>query len=206
MSLSAAEYYNAGEVKEMKFRQTLAKTVRVISAPPFMAAAFALILYFRPDGAIVRSSQLWACLICLSIGPTLAYPISAIFRMGREKQRDMAMYVSFVSYGLLLLWCLSNPGSRQFRFVCMTYLLSVIMLLIFNKLLHIRSSGHSCSISGPGLLLCLFFGVSWIPGCAAAYALIFWASVETERHTPKEFIMGTLCLLIAAGISALVML
>ena len=88
----------------------------------------------------------------------------------------------------------------------MTYFMSVIMLIVFNRLLHIRSSGHSCSVSGPDLLLCIFFGAKWIPGCAAAYALIFWASVETKRHTPKEFILGSVCLLIAAGISALVML
>ena len=44
------------------------------------------------------------------------------------------------------------------------------------------------------------------PRLRSCIALIFWASVETKRHTPKEFILGTVCLLIAAGVSALVML
>ena len=183
----------------MQFRQKLAKAIRVISAPPFAAAAFALILYFNPAGAIVRRDQLVAC---LSVGPVLAYPISAVLHTGREKQRVIAMYISLLSYGILLVWSLICPNGNEFRFVCMTYFMSVIMLIVFNRLLHVRSSGHSCSVSGPGLLLCIFFGAKGIPGCA----LIFWASVETKRHTPKEFILGTVCLLIAAGVSALVML
>ena len=190
----------------MQFRQKLAKAIRVISAPPFAAAAFALILYFNPAGAIVRRDQLVACLLGLSVGPVLAYPISAALHTGREKQRVISMYISLLSYGILLVWSLLRPNSSEFRFVCMTYFMSVIMLIVFNRLLHVRSSGHSCSVSGPGLLLCIFFGVKWIPGCAAVYALIFWASVETKRHTPKEFILGTVSLLIAAGVSALVML
>ena len=179
----------------MQFRQKLAKAIRVISAPPFAAAAFALILYFNPAGAIVRRDQLVACLLGLSVGPVLAYPISAALHTGREKQRVIAMYISLLSYGILLVWSLICPNGNEFRFVCMTYFMSVIMLIVFNRLLHIRSSGHSCSVSGPGLLLCIFFGAKWIPGCAAAYALIFWASVETKRHTPKEFILGSVCLL-----------
>ena len=180
----------------MQFRQKLAKAIRVISAPPFAAAAFALILYFNPAGAIVRRDQLVACLLGLSVGAVLAYPISAALHTGREKQRVIAMYISLLSYGILLVWSLICPNGNEFRFVCMTYFMSVIMLIVFNRLLHIRSSGHSCSVSGP----------EWILGCAAVYALIFWASVETKRHTPKEFILGSVCLLIAAGISALVML
>ena len=86
----------------MQFRQKLAKAIRVISAPPFAAAAFALILYFNPAGAIVRRDQLVACLLGLSVGPVLAYPISAALHTGREKQRVIAMYISLLSYGVLL--------------------------------------------------------------------------------------------------------
>ena len=130
----------------MQFRQKLAKAIRVISAPPFAAAAFALILYFNPAGAIVRRDQLVACLLGLSVGPVLAYPISAALHTGREKQRVIAMYISLLSYGVLLAWSLLRPNSSEFRFVCMTYFMSVIMLIVFNRLLHVRSSGHSCRL------------------------------------------------------------
>ena len=115
----------------MQFRQKLAKAIRVISAPPFAAAAFALILYFNPAGAIVRRDQLVACLLGLSVGPVLAYPISAALHTGREKQRVIAMYISLLSYGVLLAWSLLRPNSSEFRFVCMTYFMSVIMLIVF---------------------------------------------------------------------------
>ena len=132
----------------MHFRQKLAKAIRVISAPPFAAAAFALILYFNPAGAIVRRDQLVACLLGLSVGPVLAYPISAALHTGREKQRVIAMYISLLSYGILLVWSLLRPNSSEFRFVCMTYFMSVIMLIVFNRLLHVRSSGHSEHLDG----------------------------------------------------------
>ena len=116
----------------MQFRQKLAKAIRVISAPPFAAAAFALILYFNPAGAIVRRDQLVACLLGLSVGPVLAYPISAVLHTGREKQRVIAMYISLLSYGILLVWSLICPNGNEFRFVCMTYFMSVIMLIVFT--------------------------------------------------------------------------
>ena len=80
----------------MQFRQKLAKAIRVISAPPFAAAAFALILYFNPAGAIVRRDQLVACLLGLSVGPVLAYPISAALHTGREKQRHCDVHFAAV--------------------------------------------------------------------------------------------------------------
>ena len=71
-----------------------AKLLRILSVPPVMAAVFLLLLYrFRPD-VVASPLQLWAALGCLCGVPLLAYPLSWLLHMGRERQRTLAMLLS----------------------------------------------------------------------------------------------------------------
>ena len=178
-----------------------AKLLRILSVPPVMAAIFLVLLYrFRPD-VVASRAQLLAALVGLSVIPLLAYPLSWLLRMKREGQRTLAMLLSAASYCAVWAYSLLTPCGREYRFICGTYVFSVALLLVFNKLLHLRSSGHACSVTGPIVLLCCFLGAGLAPLCALLYAAVFWASLRSGRHTAAEYLWGSACCLCAGLLS-----
>ncbi len=182
-----------------------AKLLRILSVPPVMAAVFLLLLYrFRPD-VVASPLQLWAALGCLCGVPLLAYPLSWLLHMGRERQRTLAMLLSAASYLAVWAFSLLTPCGRDYRFICGTYVFSAALLLVCNKLLHLRSSGHACSVTGPIVLLCFFLGARLAPLCALLYAAVFWASLRSGRHTAGEYLWGSACCLCAGLESYLVL-
>lgn len=83
----------------------------------------------------------------------------------------------------------------------MAYFISIVILTIFNKLFHIRASGHSCSITGPLILLIYFVGTWCIFPSLLIYAAVLWSSIELKRHTVKDLIMGSLACIVAFELS-----
>ena len=200
LSLRGADY-PVGEVMNMSAKA--AKAVRILSVPPVMAALFLVLLYvFRPDVIALRAQFLTA-LGCLSLFPLLAYPISALLGMRREGQRLLAMLLSSAGYLAAFVYSLLTPCTSAYRFICGTYVFSVVLLLVCNRLLGLRSSGHACSVTGPIALLCFFLGARLAPLCALVYAAVFWASVRSRRHTAGEFLWGSACCLCAGMLSDL---
>lgn len=181
----------------MTFAFRTARAVRVVSVPPVMAAIFFFILYrCRPD-VMATETQFLVALGCISLAPLPAYPLSWALEMGREAQRSLAMYLSAAAYAAAFAYSMAAPSPFDYRLICCTYVLSVALLLVFNKGLGLRSSGHACSVTGPIAFMCFIFGVRLIPVCALVYALVLWASLHTRRHTLSEYLWGSACSLLA---------
>ena len=192
----------------MNLSKKAAMAIRVITVPPVMAAILILVLWTGKDGVIPTAMDALAAFIFLSVLPLLAYPVSALIpqlrKKGREGQRNLAFAMSVLGYiGAWLYGTLCHRGSAML-FIFGTYLFSVCILLVFNKLLHLRASGHACSVTGPILLIIYFLGGWWTPLFAAVYAAILWASVVTKRHTVREFLLGTVSCVCAMGLSWLI--
>ncbi len=181
-----------------KSEERLAKFIRIMSAPPFMAIVFVLILYYSGKDIVTNSLQLWSMIICLGILPVLAYPISAVFHMSRAKQRYLAIGLSFISYGALCILSYTLKWNNVIKLLSLTYLLSSICLIIFNKDLCLKASGHACAITGPGVMTCFLVNLKYIPPCLLIYLVILWASVKTKRHSIKEYLLGSACFIIAS--------
>ena len=81
--------------------------------------------------------------------------------------------------------------SRGLIFICSIYLFSVLLLLIANKLLNLRASGHACGATGPLLIGIYYFKALGFIIAALIYALMLWASLRIKRHTAKELFFGT---------------
>ncbi|MBR1456508.1 MAG: hypothetical protein IJ594_05035 [Oscillospiraceae bacterium] len=191
----------------MKAAYAAARVVRVMTVPPVMAAWLILTLWLGRDDIIRRACEGAAALLCLAALPVLAYPLSLVPRLragGRERQRDLAFLFSVLGYGLGWLWVCVSPCAQGLRFVFGTYAISVLVLLAFNKLLGLRASGHACSVAGPVATIIALMGGRWVPLCLALYALSFWASVRSGRHTVREYLLGSLSVLLAMGVSALI--
>jgi len=189
-------------------KDKLAKLIRIITAPPFMAGVFILILAHTLRREIYTPRRAAVSLLCLSVIPLLAYPLSrwvpALRKGGRETQRNLAFVLSLLGYTAGWLWAELSDAPPLILYVHTVYLLSVLILLFFNRLLRWRSSGHSCGITGPVTSLFCFAAPLWgAVGALLFFPAALWASLRTRRHTLAEFLLGSLSFLLAAGLTFL---
>ncbi|HWQ76643.1 MAG TPA: hypothetical protein VN441_15150 [Syntrophomonas sp.] len=191
-------------------KENFAKFIRIVSVPPVLVTALIVILAVARDDVFTSTIDIVMALIFLALIPVIAYPLSVLIpeikEKGREGQRNLAFILTAVGYVIVWLYGLLSACNQNLQLLFTSYLLSVVILLILNKLLKIRASGHGCSITGPIVLVSYFLGFQgFVVGCVA-YALIFWASIRTKRHTPQEFIFGTATSLVSFTLTLLVIM
>ena len=194
-------------MKTKSFSCRLALTIRKIMIPPVMSVLFFAVLYRLPIGIFTRTADFAAAVLCIGLFPVLAYPVSVLVpgirKKGREGQRNLAFVFSVAGYLLGFLYSFIPGRSAQFRLITLIYVFSVAALLVFNKLLKIRASGHSCAVTGPMLACLLLIGPKSLLPCLLLWGLSLWSSVISGRHTLREFLTGALANLIAGVASVL---
>lgn len=186
----------------------VAGAVRIVTVPPLMVAVIFAILYAVRGALFGSAEQLMFSVLFLAGVPGLAYPLSylipSIRRKGRSGQRSLAMYLSAAGYFSAVLYGFLAQCTEGLKIIHLTYLFSVLLLLVLNKLLHVRASGHACSVSGPILLLCIYVGAIGVAVGLMLWTLIFWASVRMRHHTPKEYLIGSTVPILAYVLSYLI--
>lgn len=187
-----------------------AKVIRVITVPPVMVLILLLVVYRFRTGVYRDIGELLCSILFLMLIPVLAYPIAfAVPKLrakGREGQRNLAFVMNAAGYLGAVIWGKVRDVSAVLMQVFWTYFLSVCILLVINKVIRLRASGHACSIAGPLILMVYLLDWKVLFPCALVFSLIIWASLRTKRHTPKELLFGSLCALIAFGVSFFPML
>ena len=108
------------------------------------------------------------------------------------------MIFAVAGYIFCLITNLFAAASRDMWIICLEYLLSGILILVFNKGLHIKLSAHGCGSAGPIFLL-LYFGL-YFPAALMAVVTVFAyvASVKAKHHTVPQLLGGSavsICLL-----------
>ncbi len=185
------------------FAYRIAHIIRVVSVPPVMVAILIVLLFTLRDDVFASTAEMVISLTCLSIVPMLAYPLSVIIpafkRKGRDGQRSLAMYLSGVSYLAVFIYGFAAGTGNNPKLVYTGYFMSVIILLVANKIFHVRASGHACSVSGPLVYTAYFLGIWGIVVGAFLWGVILWASLYMKRHTLTEFLLGTLTCLVSFG-------
>ena len=182
----------------------VAKAIRVITVPPLMVALMLTVLYFGAD-VFPAPMDLWLTLLFLAVVPALAYPVQMLVPAwrggGRKTQRNLAFAFSFAGYGGAVICSILRDAVPNLLYIAVVYLISVVILTLFNLLSPWHASGHGCSLMGPILLVCLFMGWYAIPAGILLYAASLWASVYMKRHTVREFLLGSLSSTLAAVIA-----
>jgi len=171
------------------------KIVRRITLAPVLAAfSIVMIALFCPY--VFPSVWHFAYMLAyLGFLPLLAYPLQSVtphFKdKGRDGQRTLAMLFAVAGYIFCLVTNIFASASRGMWIICLEYLLSGILILVFNKGLHIKLSAHGCGSAGPIFLL-LYFGVY---GAAALMTVLtvfaYVASVKAKHHTVSQLIGGS---------------
>ncbi len=181
--------------------------VRVLSVAPLLAAIMLTVLFFtRPE--LFKAWYTYA-LMTATLGalPLLAYPMQRFIPRfkdgGRKAQRTLAMIFAVAGYVLCALILLITKGTDAEWLICLTYLISGILIFVINKVFKIHASGHGCGIIGPISILLIFH--SYITAALYAISAIFVciSSVRSKRHKLSEFIGGASVSTVTALVLAL---
>ena len=190
-------------------KQKIAMLIRIISIPPLMVTYLLTLLYFFHKGVFANEGEFIAALCFLAIIPALAYPVAAIVpalrRGGRPTQRKAAFVFSVIGYIGGFIYGVAAKVSKPVLTIFAAYLISLLMLVLFNKVIKIRASGHACSVTSPIFFATYYLGLGALLPAAALYAAIFWASLVTKRHTAREFLLGTVVCVVSASIAVIVL-
>ena len=172
--------------------QKFYKIIRVATIPPIMASALFIIL-----GAFSKLDWIDAILGVFFIGilPIFAYPMQRFIpyykNKGRDGQRSLAMVFSVAGYiiGCTLAFIFNAPYTVIL--IYLDYLLSGILITVFNKLFHFKASGHACGIVGPIAML-IYFRL-YIPAAVGVLltVLVFISSIKMKRHTFAQLLGGS---------------
>ncbi|MGN0407186.1 MAG: hypothetical protein ACI4EJ_02905 [Bacteroides sp.] len=117
---------------------------------------------------------------------------------GRDGQRSLAMIFSVVGYLLGTFIVFITKASSDLCVVYLEYLLSGILMLVFNKIFHLKASGHACGIVGPAVLF-VYFNM-FIPAVIGGLLIIpvLISSLKTKRHTMPQLLGG--CMISAVSL------
>ncbi len=177
------------------FVRGFAKGVRVLSIPPVLIGALIAILWFGAASVFPNPSSLILSYVFLALVPLLAYPVAALIprlrRGGRKVQRETAFVFSFFGYLGAVLYGLIAKVGRNLMLLYLTYFVSILFLLFFNKVVGLRASGHACAVTGPLVFPVYFVGWQWLLPCLLVLGLVFFSSLLLKRHTWKELAVGS---------------
>lgn len=195
-------------INKNKIADRIAKAFRVITLPPIAATAMLLVIFFKDSALIGGVGHLLLAVAFLGILPILAYPCQPFVHgfkgKGREGQRNLAMVFAFVGYLLGFVTALLTSAPAMLWILYLDYLLSGVGIIIFNKLFHLRASGHGCGIAGPVAVLAYLGAWGAVAVGVVFYAASFWASVRMKRHTWQQFIGGSLIPVVILAVLVLV--
>ena len=126
--------------------------IRVLTVAPLMALVMLLILYFHDATFFGNTLHFALAIVFLVVFPLLAYPLQRFSPKykdkGREGQRALAFVFAVSGYVLGCAAVLILPTPTNVLIIYVSYLLSGVIAIVLNRLLHF-ASGHACGIVGP---------------------------------------------------------
>lgn len=185
----------------------VSSAIRKITIPPVFAVLLLVAVYGAYSHCFSTIWQLIGGIVFLAVLPTFAYPLQKYFphfkNRGREGQRTLAMLFSFAGYVLGTLTAFAANAPQQLKIIFIEYLLCGVSMLLFNKVFHLKASGHACGIVGPVILL-VYFGL-YIPAMIGAVLIVpvYIASIRTKQHTAAQLVGGSV---IPAAVLGLILL
>lgn len=192
----------------MKISRVAAKIMRIITIPPFLALILITYLYYGARGYFNSPTEAFLVLLCVTICPLVAYPVCflvpSLRRGGREKERSLAFVTTTIGYIFLLPIIFFAGITDKLSIICLTYVLSVVFLLIFNKLIKLRASGHACGVFGPLLVFIYAGGAYMVIPVIILSAMTIWSSLMLGRHSVRELVLGAACSTAAFIVSFLI--
>lgn len=187
----------------------IAKVISIVTVAPFIGVmVLSWMWYDNPAYFAGNINWYYISLVLLTLVPVSAYLFKyfmpAIRIKGRDGERKLAFIMAVIGYllGILVFWIFHGPWALFVLFCA--YFISGFTLLLFNRYVNIKASGHACGLVGPiAFLICIVGGYSWFT--AFLIPLVFWARIKLGRHDMIELIVGSLTSLIPAMVFVLIL-
>lgn len=170
------------------------KIIRVLTIPPIIAFLMVVILFQAMGNDFGTMRDFILALVFLVLLPALGYPLQRIIpffkEKGREGQRLLAMIHAVLGYifGTVYAFCIG--AMPLFRIIFLTYLLSGIQIMLFNKVFQLKASGHACGVTAPFIVLSTlskyFLGVGIV-----LIIFVYASSLKIKRHSIGQLIGGS---------------
>lgn len=191
--------------KKARLSRGVHLAVRILTLPPLVIGA-TLVLMYAP-AKLLTLRELLLCELFLLIIPASAYPLRELFHIGEDRragQRSTALVCSAVGYAGGFLWSSIFPCSRFVRLLFLSYLISIICLLLLNRGLGFRASGHACSTTAPAVLLTWQLHLLMLVPSLLLIAAVYHSSLRLSRHTLPQLMAGSAVSLAATALSVLI--
>lgn len=174
-------------------QQKTAKIIRTLTVAPLMAAVLLTLLVMKRRESMGGWAAYVTAMAFLTVLPLLAYPLQPLLpgyrEKGREGQRKLAIIMAVLGYLGGICAAAATHARRMMWVIYLTYLLSGLGIALFNKIFHIKASGHACGVTGPVILSIYYLGWAGLLGLLALLP-VFWSSIKMKRHTPGQLFWG----------------
>lgn len=172
----------------------LAEVARIITIPAFTSFIALMLFWFFGRDIYQNGTDFLMAVLALTVIPMLSYPFSYLLpgvrAQGRAGQRKLAMYFSAAGYLIGFIYALALPTEPRYRIILCSYMISVVLLLLTNKLFGFKASGHACSTVGPALCIAVYCGGLWGLVSLVMISLVIWSSLKLGRHKISELTVG----------------
>lgn len=171
------------------------KLIRIITLAPILAGFSVAAIYFMCPGSFPTPAHFAYTFFFLTALPLLAYPLQPVTphfkNKGRNGQRTLAMIFAVAGYILCLVVNIFASASTAMWIINLEYLISGVLILFFNKAVHVKISAHGCGSAGTVFLL-LYFGL-YAPAAIMGICTVlsYIASVKAKHHTFPQLIGGS---------------
>ena len=178
----------------------VAKLVRIATLAPIMALVALTILMGTTKDVFHYVWDYGFAVAFLVILPILAYPLQPLIPSykdkGREGQRQLAIVMAVLGYIGGIIVALTTTIPEKLKIIYFTYFISGVLIMVFNKLIKVRASGHACGVVGPMALLVFCIGPFALVGLIVLL-VVYWASLKMERHTISQLFWGSVIPVVA---------
>lgn len=196
------------KVQRMSYGNIAAKAIRIVTVPPLLITGMLIILTVSLDNFCGSAGQMILAVILLGLVPILAYPLQKLLPTKgevREEQRNLAFVLTFAGYFTALVCSVLGNCGSELQYIIISYFISMTLLVFLNKVMHVRASGHACSVTGTLYFLSFFLGKQAVIPCICIAIAVIWSSLHLKRHTIQEIFWGAAVCLPCIILSAFVL-
>lgn len=187
--------------ERIRMSEKAAQTIRMVTAPHFMAMLLTSILYAGlGKDAFVTPLHYIEAIFTLTVLPMLSYLVCRVVpsfkQRGRKLERNLAIVFSVIGYVMGTVFALTGNGTKLELILYLTYLISGVLTGLCSFVFKFKASGHTCGVSGPAALMSYSLGPMYLLSFAMLVP-VFISSLKLERHSMSQLIAGAIVPIVA---------
>ncbi len=158
------------------FMDKISMVIRGITVPPVIAFIMLTYFYISDTGVFKNFTEYALAAFFISVLPALAYPFQLLVKErfpGHDGKRTLAMIFSVTGYILGVAAAIIMDSSILLLLIYLGYCFSGAVILILNKVIKFRISGHAVGSAGPIAILLSFGQWVWVLGLPVIASVIY---------------------------------